>query len=273
MPGRTIHNATSLEYLQSGGHPGARSVTGSTHFHSSLVRPKALLGLLIPLASAALFVRLGIWQTARHRERAAFNARVAARLAAPPVPLESLPADTALQRGRRVRLAGRFRFDLEQVLAGRANEGAPSVHLVTPLERAGSDTVVAVVRGWVPSPDAAEVDRARWRERDSVSLSGFALPMATDGVAAPSDASRPLRVLHTTALASRFGRPVAPVLVVMTSDSAARPDSVPRRLPGPVLGAGNHRSYAIQWFTFALIAVVGGVLLFRRSVSRAVAAP
>ena len=45
------------------------------------VRLKALLGLAIPLACAALFVRLGVWQVERHGERTAYNATVATRLA------------------------------------------------------------------------------------------------------------------------------------------------------------------------------------------------
>jgi len=44
------------------------------------VRLRSLFGLLIPLACAGLFVRLGLWQLSRHRERAAFNAVVSARL-------------------------------------------------------------------------------------------------------------------------------------------------------------------------------------------------
>lgn len=64
---------------------------------------------------------------------------------------------------------------------------------------------------------------------------------------------------------ARFGKPVAPVQLVMTSDSAARADSVPRRLPPPTLDQGPHRSYAAQWFAFAIIALVGGVILFRRT--------
>lgn len=64
---------------------------------------------------------------------------------------------------------------------------------------------------------------------------------------------------------ARTGRPFARVQLVMTSDSAARADSVPRRLPPPTVDAGPHRSYAAQWFAFAIIAVVGGVLLFRRT--------
>ena len=230
------------------------------------MNPKRLLGLLIPLVCAALFVRLGFWQLSRHQERAAYNARVEARLAAAAVPFEALPSDSALVRGQRVSLAGRFRYDLEQVQAGRVNEGAPGVHLLTPLDRSGTDTLVIVSRGWVYSPDAAAVDRARWRERDSVALDGYAIPLPAAGPLPSADSLKPLRSLNIAALSARLGRPVAPALVVMTSDAAPRADSVPRRLGRPSLVPGNHKSYAIQWFAFACIAVFGGVLLFRRSI-------
>ena len=230
------------------------------------MRFKALLGLAIPLACAALFVRLGFWQVARHKERAAYNAAVAARLAEAPAPFSALPGDSGAVRGRRVTLTGRFRYDLEQVLAARSNGGAPGVHLLTPLERDGNDTLVLVTRGWVFSPDAAGVDRALWREADTVTLSGYASPLLPDGPPPPPDSLRPLRSVSQTALAVRLRRPVAAAQVVMTSDSAGPVDSTPRRLGVPELSAGSHKSYAIQWFSFALIAVVGGVLLFRRGI-------
>ena len=75
-----------------------------------------------------------------------------------------------------------------------------------------------------------------------------------------------MRAVNQAALRTRVGAPVAAVQVVMTSDSAARSDAVPRRLPLPVVDAGSHKSYAIQWFSFAAIAVAGGLLLFRRSI-------
>lgn len=230
------------------------------------MRFKALLGLAIPLACAVLFVRLGFWQIARHHERTDYNAAVAARLGEAPAPFASLPSDSGLVRGRRMTLTGRFRYDLEQVLAGRVNEGSPGVHLLTPLEREGNDTLVIVTRGWVYSPDAAGVELPRWREGESVTLAGYALPLPADGPPPPTDSTRPLRVPTQAALAARLGRPVAPAQVIMTSDSAARADSVPRRLGVPVLSAGAHKSYAIQWFAFAFIAAVGGVLLFRRGI-------
>jgi surfeit locus 1 family protein len=231
-----------------------------------------LLALLIPLACAAVFVRLGAWQLERGRARAAINAGLAARLGEAPVAFEALPADTSAQRWQRVSMRGRWRYDLEQVQAARTNAGSPGVHLLTPFERLGadgaplSDTLVVVTRGWVYSPDAASAELGRWRERqgETVDLDGYALPLPATGLPAPTDTALPLRTVHRQALEARMGRPVAPVLVVMTSDSTARADSVPRRLAMPVIDPGPHRSYAIQWFAFALIAVVGGIALARR---------
>ncbi len=234
----------------------------------SQMRIRTLLSLAIPLLSAGLFVRLGLWQVDRHGERAAINHGLAASLAAEPIPLgPALLADTVDRRFARVTATGRFRYDLEQVLAGRTNDGSPGVHLLTPLELPGYDTLVVVTRGWVYSPDAAAVELGRWREADAVTLSGYLLPLAPIGTPAPADRAVPLRSADRTALASRIGRPVAPVQIVMTSDSLARLDSIPRRLRPPALDPGPHRSYAIQWFAFALIAGIGGVVLFRRGLA------
>lgn len=228
------------------------------------MRPRTALSLLIPLAAAGLFVRLGVWQLQRHDERAAVNAALLSRLAMAPVAFDSLRGDTADTRWRRVELSGRLRYDLEQVQAGRTSEGSPGVHLLTPLERAGNDTLVVVTRGWVYSANASGVDLGRWREGDSVRLDGYTLPLEPAGVA--PDSGRPFRALSVGGLSARLGRPVAALRVVMTSDSAARIDSVPRRLPPPSIDAGPHRSYALQWFAFAIIAIAGGVLLFRRGI-------
>lgn len=235
------------------------------------VRTRHLLGLLIPLACAALFVRLGLWQLSRHRERADFNAVLAARLAQPPAPLDTISlADSAGVRGRRVTVSGVFRYDLEQVVAGRVSEGSPGVHLLTPLERPGADTLLVVLRGWVYSPDAKSVVTAAWRERDSVTVSGYLIPIPDDGVAStgaerPGD---PLRRVSLRALRARIAAPIHAAQLVMTSDSLRRADSVPRRLPPPTIDPGPHWSYMWQWFGFAAVAVIGGVALFRRGRSR-----
>ena len=81
-------------------------------------------------------------------------------------------------------------------------------------------------------------------------------------------ATRVLRRLDRMAAERLVGAPVAPYIIMQMSDSALRADSVPARLAVPVLGEGSHRAYAFQWFSFAVIALAGGVLLARRERKR-----
>src|SRR6266487_35375 len=51
------------------------------------------------------------------------------------------------------------------------------------------------------------------------------------------------------------------VIQLETRDPLA---GLPRRWPLPALDNGPHLSYAIQWFSFAVIALVGTAVLIRR---------
>ncbi|HEX7546533.1 MAG TPA: SURF1 family cytochrome oxidase biogenesis protein, partial [Gemmatimonadaceae bacterium] len=98
------------------------------------MRLRAFLTLALPLAFAALFVRLGVWQLSRLKEKRAFNAILSMRLAAVPEDITALPADTALGHYRRVTASGTMLYDREVVYAGRSREGSPGVHLLTPMK-------------------------------------------------------------------------------------------------------------------------------------------
>lgn len=226
------------------------------------MKPRAILTLAVPLACAALFVRLGVWQLSRLKEKRAFNAVLAARLDAAPTDVTTLPQDTALGHYRRVWASGRLLYDREVAYAGRTHEGSPGVDFLTPMRIAGRDTVVMINRGWAYSADAASIDHARWKEQDSTRVSGYAetFPGKERGAVAGR-----VHALDRAAIQAMVGLPVAPYVVVQTSDSVEHADSIPVRLAMPVLDEGPHQSYAIQWFSFALVAVVGGVALSRRS--------
>jgi surfeit locus 1 family protein len=127
---------------------------------------------------------------------------------------------------------------------------------------AGRDTVVMINRGWAYSVDAGTIDNSRWKERDSMHVAGYAETFAGKERA---PAPRRVHALDRAAIQTLVGLPIAPYILVETSDSASHPDSVPVRLSIPALSEGPHQSYAVQWFSFAAIAVVGGVALSRRS--------
>jgi surfeit locus 1 family protein len=222
----------------------------------------------LALAGAALFVRLGFWQLDRLHQRRQRNAVVMARIASPPAEWSALPHDTAA-RYRRVHVAGAPDYDHEIVLVGRSREESPGVDLVTPLRVAGSDTAVLVNRGWVYSPDATTVDRARWRERegDTLRVDGYVESFTSPGPGDLPAHQWVARRLSHRAVSARLPYPVAPVYVVAVDTGRPRPDAV-ARLPIPTPDEGPHLGYALQWFSFAVIAVVGAGIAVAGSVRR-----
>jgi surfeit locus 1 family protein len=222
---------------------------------------------LIAAIAAALFIRLGFWQIGRLHERQAHNAIVAARLRLAPVPFAQLPRDTAAAHYRLASVTGPFDYDHELVLTNRTRRGSPGVDLLTPVRLAGSDTVVLVDRGWVYAPDGSSVSRARWREGDTARVAGY-VELYTPDNGGTTLAKDPSIVRHASRreISARLPYPIAPFLVVMVGDTGTA--SQPARRELPVLDDGPHRSYAVQWFCFAAIALGGAAAVIRREAAR-----
>lgn len=225
--------------------------------------------VLLAVISAALFVRLGFWQLSRLSQRKALNALVTARLSEPLVDVTSLPADSASVL-RRARATGTPDYAHEVILAARSYEGSPGVYLFTPLHIAGRDTAVLVNRGWIYAPDGMTIDARRWRDPDT-SFVGYAdllpelsEPSPTSGVLRRDQ--RIARRLDEGAVASLIPYPVSRVYLVATEQDTVVPVSQRvARLSPPPLDEGPHLSYAIQWFSFAVIALVGaGAVAIRK---------
>jgi surfeit locus 1 family protein len=153
-------------------------------------------------------------------------------------------------------VVGAADYARERVGPGRTFDGTPGVAVLTPV-RLADGSAVLVDRGWVPSPDARTADLAATREGDTLRVPG----LAVRGPRARSDAD-------PAALADSFPYPLAPLIVQWLPDGGAwsRSRLPVRRWPAPALDDGPHHAYAIQWFSFAAIALVGAVaLLWKRS--------
>ena len=249
---------------------------------------RSILALLFALAAAAVCVRLGLWQLDRLEERRVHNATVLSRVDLEPVPIAELGSDTTGIRYRRVRLSGEYDFEHELALTGRSRDGSPGVHLITPMRVPGSNRAVLVNRGWVYSPDAARVDFSAWRtspEAEGVAYVEL-FGQSRGGAATPASNPRAVRWIDSAAVAGVIPYPVAPFYVVLLPDTAesrasgggrealpgrevggnvggepASPGDAPGRLTIPDLGEGPHLGYAIQWFLFASVAVIGVTIL------------
>ncbi len=198
---------------------------------------------VVAILVATVCVRLGRWQLNRLTQRRARNSVLAARLALPPLTVRrDIGADSARQR--RVVAHGVYDFSAERAWPGRSFQGTPGVALITPL-RLADGSVVLVDRGWVPSPDAFHVDHALYREPDTATVTGIALI--------------PPRGRGDVDVAGFL-----PFVIQLETPEPPPNRGLPRRWPPPAFDDGPHLSYAIQWFSFALIALVGTAVLIRK---------
>jgi cytochrome oxidase assembly protein ShyY1 len=130
---------------------------------------------------------------------------------------------------------------------------------------------VLVDRGWVPSEvSEPPVGGEAAASSGPVSVDGILLPSREGDVAYEE---LPDQVRDVDAAALDLVMPLDLVTdgyVLLEHQTPATDRPIPAPLPEPT--EGPHLSYAIQWFTFAAIALVGYGLLVRRD-RRKVAAP
>lgn len=221
--------------------------------------------LIIAVLVAAVCVRLGVWQLSRLSDRRATNERIEAGIQRPVARIDTVLAGPSQDAPyRRVTASGTYLVSAELILYGRPLRSAPGDHVLTPL-RLEEGAVVLVDRGWVPF----EADRTA-PVRDGpppdgpVRLEGVLLP-AEEGAAFPEDEPGPtVRAIEIEAIAAATGLDLAPVYLLLQAQTPPQAGDLPTPTSLPALDEGPHLSYAIQWFSFAAIAIVGYVLLMRR---------
>lgn len=211
-------------------------------------RRRVLLAVLT-LVVAATCVRLGIWQLERLDQRRESNDRIRDGLGAALVVLNEAPGSGAAHR--RARAVGTYDTGHEVVLFGRSLDGRAGDHLLTPL-RLSDGSAVLVDRGWVPTGRRAPaVDQ-------EVRVRGLLLPAeSTDGE--PPAGGRVTSV-DPVGIALTLPYELSPVYLLLQGQEP-QPGSLPIPVRTPELSDGPHLGYAIQWFSFAGVAVVGGVVL------------
>ena len=214
------------------------------------------------LVAAALFIGLGFWQISRLHERREWNRHFTEQRIKQPIPFSELPRQPDSARFRGARVEGVYDYEHELLISPRTRRGSPGVDILTPVRRAGTDTLILVNRGWVYSPDLASVDLKRWRERDSANVQGYVERYLPDTVVTPSSHPRIIRRVTRAELAARLPYPVAPYYLVAVGDTLDL--THPARRDLPALDEGSHMNYAIQWFTFAAISLVGAGIVVQR---------
>ena len=225
---------------------------------------------------AAVCVRLGIWQLDRLEERRARNALIAERMAAPALDLDRIAVDDGSAPYRRVAATGSCEGE-PIVLAARSRHGSPGVHLLCAF-RTRAGRLVLLDRGWLASADARTVDPAQLaRAPRDTTIEALLVPFPRGQAVARGAAERTLELAPAGIALRQAGPRViyrlnrAQASMVLGADL---PDWYAQAV-GPVAGTplpadppdltdGPHLGYAVQWFSFALIGLIGWAVLYRR---------
>lgn len=196
--------------------------------------------LALGAAACAAGIALGNWQAGRADEKRA-----------------------AAAKERRLELRGEFLERYTVLIDNKLNRGRPGYHVVQPLRLADRRHVL-VNRGWVAAPaHREELPQLRTPPGQHL-VEGRVLehfPLAYS----PSDAKPEGRVwqnVEVTTFSVWSGLKLEPYVLEQHSPLA---DGLARNWPVPDTGATMHASYALQWYSLAVLAVVVTLVLsFRR---------
>lgn len=194
-----------------------------------------ILPTLIVLLAVAAMIALGVWQLQRRAEKAVLIARATANLDRPAQPLPTRITDDLL--------FARVTAECARVVdwtmgAGRAAQGVSGYrHIATCLSPRGQ----------------------RFQVDMGVAADPKLRPVWTGGAVAGTLSHAP----GGPTLLDRMSGHAPPPAPMVVSDTAAA-GLAPSRRPDPASLPDNHLAYAIQWFAFALAAVIIYLLALRR---------
>jgi cytochrome oxidase assembly protein ShyY1 len=231
-----------------------------------LVAPRRIVRHAFVLVVVAGCVVAGFWQLVRLHQVRAYNARVHRQLREAPRPLGTVirpgaHADAHAVSYRRVVAVGRYDRTDEVVLVGRELGDNPGNDVLTPLVLSDGRTLL-VNRGWVRFGMDRPPVKGAAPPAGVVRVTGVLFP--SDAHGAPSE-SRVLVLTKVDLGRLRRQLPSDTLPVYLWLERQSPPSGpFPRAMPLPALTEGPHFSYAVQWFLFATVGVVGYPILLRR---------
>ena len=190
-----------------------------------MIRKLPLVATLIVAAAVAVMIALGVWQLRRAGEKEALLARYQAARTLPPITFPTGPIHSDQLPLFRHATGLCLSPVAKRSTAGRNRAGEVGYVLIVDCSTGAEGPGMSVEVGWSRNPNAA----INWRGGP------------VSGIIAPDRKTR-MRLVAATAPPGL--EPSAPPSI----------DDIPN----------NHRSYAIQWFLFALIAALIYVLALRK---------
>ena len=228
-----------------------------------LLRPGWLAFIAVVVGFAVVcYTLLAPWQFGREEQREAQERAIATANAAPPVPLaELVPPGSAVGSDvewRRVVATGTYLPEAEAVVRLRVADGKPAVEVLTPL-RLDDGRIVTVDRGWVAVTNGQQTPAYPAPPAGSVTVIARLRPDQADPSDRPvvrGDGPPQLYAVDSRVLGATTGLDLTPGHLQLEDGAPGVLGPLP--VTANVGGAApfTNFSYALQWLTFGLIALV-----------------
>jgi cytochrome oxidase assembly protein ShyY1 len=207
---------------------------------------------------------LGFWQLARNTHKHEIVARERAAYAKPAPDVTTIGAHG--HDGSRAEATGVFDGAHETVLRNQVNNDRVGVDVLTPLHLSDGTTVL-VDRGWVRASGASGLTTDPPPAGNAVVhglLHGSNPLAAADTVDHLPDGRLAVPRVDLAAIGRTLGYTLRPVWIeaqaIEPTPSSGAPSLPQPPPPDPV----NHMEYAIEWFAFAAIPLIGWPIALRR---------
>ena len=212
-------------------------------------------------ALAVTFVQLGEWQLHRLDQRRERNATAAANQSKPVVDWKEVFTDTIDEdeQWQRVTITGTYLPEHQLEVRYRNVGGQAGSEWVVPM-KTSDGSVVLVNRGFT-TRDEGTVVEAKAAPTGEVTVQGFVRRNERGKANAVVPVQGSVRLINAPAIAQVIGVPLADGYIQQIRSDPPTADLTPVGLPDT--DEGPHLSYAVQWFLFTAVAVIGAVLLVR----------
>jgi surfeit locus 1 family protein len=226
------------------------------------------LTTIFVILGVIVLVKLGFWQLDRLQQKRDINALMSERWKQEPFDLntQEIPSDLEELEYRHVQATGKFDYAHQILLSHQTYNETPGSILVTPLIL-DDGRAILVARGWIPTGEDAPENWSKYQEPEGAPVIGLIkesqlLPNGS----APTPPKAPQTEwyqINVDAIQPQMPYKLMPVLLQQLPEEGRTINNLPLREDPALLDESEHFSYAIQWYSFAVILGIGYFFFIR----------
>ncbi len=205
------------------------------------------------IALTVSFITLGFWQLSRDHRKQALVREARAAFAAP---APEVTSGTHIAEGDRAQATGHYEVAHQVLLRNQVHGTKDGDDVLTPLVLADG-TAVMVDRGWVPAVGDQLTSSAA---TGTVVIRGIAhtsSPLSAQDAVTQTGTMLSLPRVDLTRISTEVPHRLAPIWIQAQSETPTPLASAPALPQPPAPDQVNHMEYTIEWFSFALIGIIG----------------